>query len=381
MAFTGKATYDGGTSTTLTEVAEDLAPDVAILAQRITPLLDLIGDPMRPAMSTHIEWLEDGLNAYSDTVPTAATTGATSFSVSVPTAFRDGDVVMVDGSDERMLVTSTTASQITVTRGYGGSTKEAIAASATIRIIGDAALEGDSAPATRFQDKTRVSNYTQIFVETVDVSDSNEAAARAAGYASEHDYQVARRLEELLRRLEAAVIRGIKPSSSVVGSDSVRRTMQGISRFIEADTSAINTDKSSAALTEDALNDHLRQVWDNGGRPNVLLVGSIQKRRISSWIQPYQQYGADASRVSRMVGFYESDFGVQRVILSPWMQTDSVLALDTSLIEVKPLVGRSFQAIRLAKTGDNTKSLIRGEYTCCVKNPAAHGRLYNLSVS
>lgn len=380
MSFTGKATYDGGT--TLPEQAEDLAPSVSLLAQTITPFLDLIGNPMRPATSTHIEWLEEGLNPNSDAATAAFTTGAVTFTVDAATSFRAGDIVQPQGSDERMLVTSVASPEITVTRGYGGSTKEAVGAGDVLEIIGNAFLEGADAPAARFQDKSRLSNYTQIFMETVLVSGTNESVAKAGGYASEHDLQVQRRLTELMLLLERAVIRGIKASSTPQGSDSVKRTMQGISRFIEAasGSGAVNVDKSAAALTEDALNDFLRQIWEQGGRPNAILVNSRQKRKISDFITSTTQYRGDETRLSRVVSMYESDFGLLPIVLTPHVNYDSLLAVDTTRIEVQPLQGRSFHAKRLADTGDAKKTLVVGEYTCCLKNPAGHGRMYNLGV-
>ena len=49
MPFTGKATHSAGTS--LPEIAEDVSDLVAIAAAAETPLLDILGDPLRPARS------------------------------------------------------------------------------------------------------------------------------------------------------------------------------------------------------------------------------------------------------------------------------------------------------------------------------------------
>ena len=50
MSFTGKATYTAGS--TLPEVAEDVSDLVAIATPHETPLLDALGDAVRPARST-----------------------------------------------------------------------------------------------------------------------------------------------------------------------------------------------------------------------------------------------------------------------------------------------------------------------------------------
>lgn len=59
MAFTGKATYDGGSS--FPELMEDVSDVIGIISPFETPLLDHLGDAKRPAMSTLHEWIEDAL--------------------------------------------------------------------------------------------------------------------------------------------------------------------------------------------------------------------------------------------------------------------------------------------------------------------------------
>lgn len=59
MPFTGKATYDAGE--TLPEIIEDVSDIIGIVSPYETPLLDWLGDPKRPAISTVHEWLEDAL--------------------------------------------------------------------------------------------------------------------------------------------------------------------------------------------------------------------------------------------------------------------------------------------------------------------------------
>ena len=59
MSFSGKATYSAGAD--LPELAEDISDLVSIVSPHETPLLDVLGDPKRPARSTIHEWLEDAL--------------------------------------------------------------------------------------------------------------------------------------------------------------------------------------------------------------------------------------------------------------------------------------------------------------------------------
>jgi len=142
MPFTGKATYSAGTS--LPEIAEDVSDLVGIVSPFETPLLDAIGDPQVEARSTHHEWLEDTLLPNTDTVTTTPTNPQTDTEIEVdhPDRFRVGDQIRCGDSEELLLVTAVGSSTITVTRGYGGTTAEDIAAGDTMHILGNASLEG-----------------------------------------------------------------------------------------------------------------------------------------------------------------------------------------------------------------------------------------------
>jgi hypothetical protein len=191
MPFTGKATYSSGTG--LPELAEDVADLVAISTPHETPLLDALGDAARPARATIHEWVEDALLPNTDAVNDITfgnpLTDAT-FGVDNASRFRIGDELQLEGDLEVMLVTgvNTGAGTITVTRSYGGTPAATLADNKVIRILGNAALEGDDAAAARFTNRVRKSNFTQIFSATVEVSGS-ELAVRQVGVRDELDYQ------------------------------------------------------------------------------------------------------------------------------------------------------------------------------------------------
>ena len=79
------------------------------------------------------------------------------------------------------------------------------------------------------------------------------------------------------------------------------------------------------------------------------------------------------------MNFYESDFGVCRVVVSRWVPSDTVFLLDSSRLQVMPLQGRSFHYKPLSATGDSIEGQLVGEYTLECKNEAAHGVIRGLS--
>jgi hypothetical protein len=383
MPFTGKATYSAGAS--LPEIVEDVSDLVSIVSPFETPLLDALGDPQTEARATHHEWLEDTLLPNTDLVKTTPTNPLTDTVISVynPGRFRVGDQLRCGDSEERLLVTTVGATTITVVRGYGATTAESIAAGATMWILGNASLEGQEADDARFTLRTRRANWTQIFAKTVVVSGS-EMAVRHVGVADEVDFQKAKALRELLRDLENTVVNGIAPASTGEGSVDVRRTMKGIlptlatNRFVPGQSGF----PSGTTLDEAKLNTALRLVWEqSSGQIDLIVVNGYQKRVISQFGAGSRMYAATDPRFTSQVGIYESDFGVQRVVLSRWVPRDAVVLLDSSRLAVMPLAGRSFQYRPLAATGDFEKGQVVGEYTLELRNEAAHGVIRGLAVA
>lgn len=388
MPFTGKSTFDAGPS--LPELVEDVSDIVGIVSPFETPLLDHLGDPKRAAMSTVHEWIEDTLLPNTDAINQANFVpdpqNATALTVLNGARFRVGDQVRPDNGPEVMLVTAVADDTITVVRGYGGTSRVALSNGMRLTILGNAALEGDDAPAARFTNRTRRQNYTQIFTATVNVSGSMQAA-RAHGVADEVDYQKQERLRELLRDLENCVINGVAPASDPQGSSTVRRTMNGLLRIIqtnvfEPDAGGIPAGGGSGGdeLTEPVLNAALRLIWEqSAGRVDTILVGGAQKRRINQFIASQRRFAPGDERLTDLVSVYESDFGVCRVVLSRWVPADKVILLDSSRLEVLPLAGRAFHYKPLAATGDATAGQLIGEYTLECRNENAHGVIQNLA--
>lgn len=386
MAFTGKATYSAGAE--LPEIAEDVADLVSIVSPYETPLLDHIGDAPRATSSTYHEWLEDELlpnfdeindNTWTD--PSADVT----FVVANADRFRPGDQVRPAGSEELLLVTTVdpAGSTITVVRGYGGTSAEDLADAQTLHILGNAALEGDDAPAARFTSRVRKGNWTQIFTAAVRVSGS-DLAVRRLSVGDELDYQKQERLRELLRDLENTVINGSAPAADAQGSGSIRRTMKGIIPSVATNVFRPNVGgfPNDTSLTEAQINLALRLVWEQAAsRIDTIVVNGYQKRRINSFITSSRSYGAADASFRDMVSVYESDFGVCRVVLCRSVPADTVLLLDSSRIDVLPLAGRSFHYKPLAATGDFDAGEVIGEYTLEFRNENAHGKISGLGTA
>ncbi len=383
MPFTGKATYSAGSA--LPELAEDVADLVSIASPWETPLLEALGDARTPARSTVHEWVEDSLlpntDRVNDTVYTNATTDVT-FTVLTAARFRAGDLIRVaNASSEVMLVSSVAGNDLTVVRGYGGSTASALANNQVITILGNAAIEGDDAALPRFTNRSRVLNYSQIFTATVEVSGS-QLAVRPVGISDELDYQKNQRMRELLRDLENCVINGRAAGSTPEGSSTTRRTLRGLVPSISTNRFSPGTNgfPVDTALSEAQLNLALREMWRaSSGRVDLIVVGGPEKRAINNFAASSRRFDPADDRFKQLFSLYESDFGVCRIVLSRNVPPGTVLLLDSSRIEVMPLTGRSFHYKPLARTGDRESGQVVGEYTLEFRNEIAHGLISGLT--
>lgn len=384
MPFTGKATYSAGA--TLPELAEDVSDLIAILSPYETPLLDALGDPVRDAASTRHEWIEDDLLPNKDTISDGSITNPlteAAFDVANGGRFRIGDQIQAQSSRELMLVTNVAGNTLTVTRAYAGTTAEAISNGLTIRILGNAALEGSDRPATRFTNRARKANYTQIFTASVEVSGSDLAAGHL-GLADEMDFQKQQRLRELVRDLENTVINGGIAGVDPQGSATVRRTMKGIIRHLASNVFSVGDSgfPSGTDLDEAKVNYALRKIWENSnGNIDLIVVGGNQKRRFNQFLAGMRNYASSETTFYDRIDAYQSDFGVCRIVTTRWMPLDMALLLDSSRIAVLPMAGRSFQYKPLASSGDYECGELIGEYTLELRNEAAHGLIRGLSVS
>lgn len=389
MTFTGKATYSAGA--TLPELVEDVGDIIGIVSPFETPLLAHLGDARRPAMSTLHEWIEDSLLPNSDQLnqsvflPDPET--ATNLTVDSGTRFRVGDLVRPEGWQEVMLVTNVVGNQLTVTRAYGGTPNATLADDMKLHIIGNAALEGAGAPAARFTSRARKQNWTQIFTASVSVSGTMQAV-RAHGVADEADYQKQERLRELLRDLENTVINGVAPETNQQGGSNIRRSMSGIDALLDTNRFSPGVNgfpdgggASGDGLTEEIVNAALRAVWEqSSGAVDTILMNGNQKRAFNQLVDGQRQFGPDDDRYRSLVNFYESDFGVCKVVVSRWVPSDAIYLLDSSRLAVMPLQGRSFHYKPLSAAGDSVEGLVLGEYTLELKNEAAHGVVRGLSL-
>lgn len=223
--------------------------------------------------------------------------------------------------------------------------------------------------------RSRVSNYTQIFSKTLEVSYTQQAVS-VAGVDSEFAYQMEKRMKEIATDIEKALITGTGNS----GASGTARRLKG---FLAWMTTNVETGTGTAAhyLTETLFNNLLQTIWGNGGRPDTVHVNGFQKRQISAFSTPNQRYleVTGEGELRNSISMYDSDFGRLRIELNPFMDTDKTLVIEKDRWEIAML--RPIETYTVPSVGSSKRGAIEGELTLQANNEAASGKNTNLSTS
>jgi hypothetical protein len=348
----------------------DLSNELAEIIRRDnTAFLSRVGMSGVATETTH-SWMEDSLNVNTATCAEALDNSETTLDVAAGDGlkFKVGTLFKLNiaGATEVMQVTAIATDALTIVRGYGSTSAEAGSAATNdpILIISHPQQESQDAPADESKTRVKVGNYTQIFTKGISVSHTMRSVLQA-GVADEYTFQIARRLMEIMRDLDVTLINGIQ--SADAGSDTSYRSMGGLIEFASQSTGNVTT--TSEALTLTVVNDMAKQIWDDGGYPNFILVSGKQKRKISAFDQSARRSSYDGTVAGYVVDKVITDLGfILDVIVDPSMPDDVAIVGDLGKIRVMPLQNDAMRAEDLAKTGRAWKSQVTGQYTAEFRN-------------
>lgn len=222
----------------------------------------------------------------------------------------------------------------------------------------NAAIESADATIVDMVQPTRKNNVVQMFRQVITVSDT-ERAVSVYGQSDPYTYQMQKKMTELARDIEKALMAGTRAS----GASGVARRLDGVIAQISTNATART---SGTSLTETEFNDIMAGVWNSGTDQyaDEVYVGSYIKRVISGFTAGATKFDkSEDKRLTNAVDVYEGDFGVHKIFLHREVPTSTVVALDSSKWRVAYLQGRRPKHIPLSKTGSATKGMLEGELT------------------
>ena len=257
-------------------------------------------------------------------------------------------------------------------------------------VTNNAVIEGDDATLDAASATSRIGNYTQIMDKTVVITGTQESVDKA-GRASELAYQIAKKSKELKRDIESTLLTN---QARAAGDSSTARTFGSIGAWIATNDnlagdgtsptanngSDARNDGTPRAMTEDMLKDVIKNVWNAGGNPSVVMVGPFNKQKISGFTGGSTRFDASEDKtLYTSIDVYSSDFGDLEVVPNRFSRDRDALVLDMDYWSVGFL--RDFTMHELAKTGDAEKRQLLVELTLISRNEAASGGVFDLTTS
>ena len=273
--------------------------------------------------------------------------------------------------------------------GSCSATKHEWQTDALVAAATNVVMEGDNAPSRALVATTRLLNYTQISTKPVVVTGTQEVVAKA-GMTSEMAYQIAKAGKELKRDMEFDLT-GVNVAT--VGSSGTGRRLRGYEAWCNTNeahgaggsthssTGAV-TDGTQRVLTESLLKANMKLCFDQGGNPDLLLVGSFNKQKVSGFTgnSTRMDMAEDRSLVAT-IDVYVSDFGEVKVVADRILRSSgrTAMVVDTEMWAAAYL--RPFGVQDLSRTGDAEKKQLIVEYTLVAKNEASSGKIADLTTS
>lgn len=241
----------------------------------------------------------------------------------------------------------------------------------------------------------RLQNYTSILQKDWMISETEEAVTKA-GRASERGYQTAKAAKEMKRDQETNLTAN---NAAVAGDSSTARETAGLLAWIKTNTSLSATngadpawgtiatgarsDGVARAASEDDFKEVIRECYDSGGDPSMVMVGTFNKQAFSSFAgiaaQRHMASGQGPSTIVGSADLYISDFGELSIVPNRFQPSNAGLVLEPSRIKRRIL--RPYKLTELAKTGDADKYLLTCEEGLQVDNEAALGIVADLTTS
>jgi hypothetical protein len=258
----------------------------------------------------------------------------------------------------------------------------------------NAVLEGDDATTDAVTPTVRLGNICQISDKVARVT-GTQRAVEHAGRDDELAYQEMLKGLELKRDMEAILV-GTN-QAKVTGNDTTARKTASVLSWIKTNTSkgggaaadpaaadgtGTRTDGTQRAFVESNLKSVLQSIWNNGGKPDIIMTGGFNKQAFSTFTgraTPIED--TKAKKIVAAVDVYESDFGRLKVVPNRFQRARDVLVLQMEMWAIAYLNGRRMVSIPLARTGDSERRQMLSEYALVARNEKASGGVFDNTTS
>lgn len=347
-----------------------------------------MGSPRQAYDGYKMGWLDFRIDATSSALTAALTDIATTVPVVDGSKFRAGMTLSAPTGNEVMLVTAVSGNNLTVTRGFGGTTAAALLSGAVLTIDSVGREENSLAENDGIFQPDPVENFFQTMDTAVEFSRRALATIQFGG-TNDLAFQISERIRQLTIQMDRALVRG-RRATATIGGKTV--TYTGGLRFYLDQAGAINTD-GAGALTLDKINVINAEIVSRGGTANTIAVGIKQARVLSALVS--------ANYSSSRLGEWTADEGslltlpsdlplvgnVNRIVVDTNLADSELVIFDSSMVSVVPMAANNAEASGAWRTVDATqngqdgqRTRVIGDFAMEVRQSKTHmGRLYGLT--
>lgn len=326
-----------------------------------------------PVTQNKHEWTELAMTPELGYVSGTHTNSVTTLALVDATGFVADMILAFEGTDEVMKVTAVSGNNLTVVRGYGGSTAAALADNILIRVVSRPRPEGSNPDPNANTPPAVNYNCTEIFDDTFMVSNTLVNTG-LGGMSDVVDTNLQQSMLKVVRRINNATIYGRR----VQRSATEKGTMGGILQLV---TNRINA--AGVALESATMNDAVEAIFKSGGTPNAIVCNTNQARRITAFQEAKMFVLRADNTIGSSVSQFQSDLpmgAISTIVIEPSFPRTKIAFLDTEKMYLEPMSGRSLGEWDATLPGaDNISRRILGEYTLELLNGgAAHAIIDNL---
>lgn len=361
------------------------------IADRERPMLKMFLDLSNPVDNVKHEWVNKALKGFEDTLASALTSTTPTVvtlngGTNAPKRIID-NVTHLRLGTELMLVVSTitvvtNSTKVCVQRGYLSTTPATYSANTRVRLLHGGRSEGFDADRDDSQKGVRDFNYSQIWDRQLKLSGTS-LNTNTVEKESRMDKQAAELMPEILKDMEGALLNNVARNADANTLDN--RVSGGFPYWATSIGGDNNEDMGGAAIDIDLIEDIIEAYLSNGGDAQKMgLVVPVRQQRKINDLKEAKVIGNVAQSETTLNNFVNRyDFGGKAqvdIMCTTDLAPDEVYFFQKDNVKVKPFKGRALSREPLAKTGDNERELMVGEYVFEFHNPRETlFRKYNLA--
>jgi hypothetical protein len=331
------------------------------------------------------EWSERDLRPVKTTVASETVTDSvTTFYVQTPGVFNIDDVLLAPAGEQMIVTAVAGGTLLTVIRGWGGTTPEAMVLGNDVSRIGVASRQGALVDNMVIQTPDDLFNYTQIFEDVVELSDTQHKSLIRGDEGSSK--LIDRKQKELMEVLQLTLLVGRRYKDAA----NKRYSMGGLKYFIDtyAPENVVDFGGSGTWSTDEAIrakfNAAVQLIADKGGEKPVIYLGYKAMEKLATMEATFVRTGKEVtSRGLPIPETFLSPLGPMDLVMireRAGVLDDLIFFVDESSCGYKAMKGRGWFTEEKPFSGDGHIWQVLGEYTAKFDLPKLNVYMYNLGL-